>query len=216
MTPEQFIDHIDASIARAIRGESKVTPEILNIRGFSTATMRHLYNNLASKVKGFMEVGAYAGGVLVSAAHGNTETNVIGWENESQDFGAPTVFKELTENIQLAEPAPKLISGDFFNFDDKKSIKSLYGTMDIVIYDGEHSYESQRDAVVELRKYTAPLALLCVDDASWEPVSKGTQDGLELISDTHFVVKEWKLRGDKPNDDDVWHNGVDLYLLQKK
>ncbi|HEY6435054.1 MAG TPA: hypothetical protein VIY47_00565, partial [Ignavibacteriaceae bacterium] len=57
------VEHIEKSIADALAGKSSLTEDILNIRGFSPATIRRLFNNLCdtgSPVT-YLEVGLFCG-----------------------------------------------------------------------------------------------------------------------------------------------------------
>lgn len=207
-------EHIDISIEKALRGESNIDKDILSIRGFSTPTMRHLFNNLCN-IDGcnYLEVGLYCGATFCSSF--NKDTISVGIEDFSQDFGVDTVKNELLSNIESNKSkskSVKLIEGDCFS----DSILNENFKFNILFWDGEHSFDNQKKAVSHFLNYMDDTFILIIDDFSWEQVSKGTLDGLKSISDKINIINGRKIFGDRFNDDHVWHNGLYIALITKK
>jgi len=52
--------HIEQSIQKALAGQSNLTESELAVGGFSTPTMRHLFNNLCDIDGTYLEVGLWS------------------------------------------------------------------------------------------------------------------------------------------------------------
>lgn len=206
--------HIERSIRKALSGESNLTESQLSVRGFSTPTMRHLFNNICNfKNAKYLEVGLYCGGTFCSSF--NKDTISVGIEDFSQDFGVETVEPELKKNIQDnldKAKAIKLIEGDCF----MKDILNEKYKFDVLFYDAEHSEENQAKALPFFLDKMADKFIYIIDDTNWPQVSAGVKTGIESLGDKIEIEHEWNLVGKSLNDDPIWHNGVKIYLIRKK
>lgn len=207
-------EHIQQSIDNALIGKSNLTDSELSIRGFSTATMRHLFNNLCSIKKGnYLEIGLYCGATFCSSF--NKDTISVGIENFSQDFGINTVELELKGNMSKFLPnakAVKIIDADCFS---ENAVDHKH-KFDIYFFDGEHSEESQAKSLPHFIDKMNDTFAYIVDDTNWSQVSAGTKRGIQSLGDAIEIVYEWNLVGSKMNDDPIWHNGVKIFLINKK
>lgn len=214
MNTQEWISHVEDSIHKALRGESKLDEFVLGIKGFSTPTMRHLFNNLASKAQRYLEVGLYAGGTACAALYKNKDLNSFLFENQSQSFGNDTVFDELQENIIKVQPhagTMNVLWEDFFEWSEDLESNAL--SCDMIFYDGEHSAENQRRAVFECSRHSDKTFILIVDDFSWNTVGEPTK---QAISEAGLnCLKSWELYGATKNDDSIWHNGLGIFLLER-
>ncbi len=206
--------HIDLSIQRALEGQSNLSQSQLEVRGFSTPTIRRLINHICNIEGGgtYLEVGLFCGGTFVSSFNPNTVS--IGIENYAQDFSVPTVKEELEKNIDNhVDRAKEVIVHleDCFKID----LSLLPNNIDIIFYDGVHDFESQRRALPHFFDKMADVFLFLVDDTTWQEVARGTEAGLSEMSNRFIIEGYWPLRGLLSNDDPIWHNGVNLYLLRK-
>jgi hypothetical protein len=213
MTPETFIAHVEQSIARALRGESALNKEVLEIKGFATATMRHLFNNLCHLPKPnsvYTEVGIFCGATFCAAINNNPTLMALGFEDFSQDFGGEKIKEQLYANVKRFETGKRfaIIEQDFF-----KAI--MPAGVDIFYYDGHHDLEFQRKALPHIFNSLAPVFLFIVDDFSWESVSKGTQGGFAELVGRLKIEKTWVLTGEQKSDDKTWWNGVFLAVCSK-
>lgn len=209
------IEHIEQSIQKALRGESNLTEEELSIRGFSTPTMRHLWNNLCNTGSQltYLEAGLYCGATFCSSFNENTVS--IGIEDFSQDFSVSTVKEELASNcirFALRSKEHHVIPEDCFAMDKGK----LPDNIDIFFYDGNHSEEYQAKALPHFFDKMADRFIFIVDDFNWPEVFNGTSKGLNQLADKIIVERVWALRGYNLQDDPAWHNGLCIYLIKKK
>ena len=208
--------HIEDSIQNALEGKSNLTPEILAVRGFSTPTIRHLFNNLCNIENGnYLEIGLFCGATFCSSFNANTVS--IGIENHSQDFSAgfDIVKKELEENFNKFSERAK--DAHIF-YEDCFEIKKLdYPfAFDIYFFDGFHSFETQAKALPHFLDNMADRFIWIVDDFNWDYVAAGTNAALEELKDKIEIEKAWVLRGHYLQNDPIWHNGAVIYLINKK
>lgn len=208
------IEHVETSIQKALKGESNLTERQLAVGGFSTKTMRHLWNNLCNIENGtYLEVGVWMGGTFIASF--NKDLVSIGIENFAQDFGVVGVKdileKNLEENTGIAKEI-HLHYEDCFKID--KSI--LPDNIDIYFFDGKHDYDCQAQALPYFFDKMADTFLFIVDDWAWKPVFEGTNFGFNELKDRMQIIQHWPLRGYNLENDPVFHNGVALFLINKK
>lgn len=222
MNKEEWVSHVDQSIEKALKGESNLTEETLKPRGFSPATMRHLFNNLCNIKESdpvmYLEVGLYCGATFCASFNENTIS--VGIENFSQDFGVPSVKEELYANIEMAKTVlhphlVRVIDMDCFSTNHLDG-EPPTGNFDIFFFDGEHSLESQAKALPHFFGNMGKLFLFIVDDWHWPQVENGTRDSFSTLADKMDIEKEWIIKAERPSDDPIWHNGVGIFLISKK
>lgn len=211
MTPE----HIELSIKRAMEGQSNLSQAQLDVRGFSTPTIRRLFSNLCNLESGtYLEVGLYCGGTFVSAF--NPGMTCIGIEDHSQDFSAgfDTVKKELQDNIDAFADRAKEVHvhyADCFKMD----LSVLPNSIDIFMYDGEHGFENQSKALPHFFDKMAETFIYLCDDYNWKEPFDGTNAALEKLAGRIKVEHCIVLRGYHLHDDPIWHNGLAIFIIKK-
>lgn len=216
MNIDDYRKHVDQSIARALNHDSSIDESVLSLTGFSTGVMRRLVSNLShlpTENPVYLEIGLFAGASFCSAMSNNPRLTAIGIDNFSQDFGRPEVRAELTVNFDRYSPACReasLRDADCFSFDPK-----TLPAVDVFFFDGEHSQDSQTRALPYYLDAMAPLFIFMVDDANWIPVSEGTRISFQQLRKKVRIEHHRHLSGAQPNDDPIWHNGVDVYVCSK-
>lgn len=208
-------EHIDDSIARALRGESHLDPAVLDILGFATPTMRHMFNNLCS-LEGlrYLEVGVYCGATLCAACS-NNKIMALGIDNFSQAWhGGRNVRAEFENNVRrFCHPVmTAFLQADCFAQPPGLNPNS---PVDIFYFDGDHTREAQARALSHFFDALADTFLFIVDDYNWPDVSLGTADGFAVIGAKAFIARDWKLKGEQGQDDPIFHNGIALFLCRK-
>lgn len=208
-------DHIQQSIDNALAGKSNLTDDMFGIRGFSTPTIRSLFNNLCNTEEqiNYLEIGLFCGATFCSSFNKNCTS--IGIENHSQDFSAgfETVKQELIENVSCyANRAKdvKIYYDDCFEID-----KSVLPKIDIYSFDGFHSFETQSKALPEFLNCMNDKFIFLVDDLTWNYVHDGTAAGFSVLKNKIEIEKSWVL-GYGYQDSPVWHNGIGVFLINKK
>lgn len=213
---EAWKAHIEDSIAKALRHESYIDKEILEIRGFSTGVMRRLISNLCRFEKEnltYLEVGLYGGATLCAAFNNNSKLIGCGVEDYSQKFEDEGIFEHLKQNLEKFVPHEQ---AQIFNVDFFKKVPASSRPVDIFFYDGEHSYESQYKALPHALPVLANEFVFIVDDYDWKDVWSSTGNVLaEMDAEGKIsVVESWELTDDIP-DGPNWHNGVAIFLCKK-
>ncbi len=209
------VEHVQKSIDNAIALKSNLTPEILSVQGFSTPTIRHLFNNLCNIHGTYLEIGLFCGASFTSSFNANCVS--IGIEDHSQDFSAgfEEVKKQLKDNVvQFKDRAKeaKVHYTDCFTIDQSL----IPDNIDIYSYDAEHSLESTAKSLPCFLDKMADKFCLILDDINWQMVSDGIDIALTELKDKIEIEKVWVLRGYNLQNDSVWHNGVKVYLINKK
>lgn len=201
------IEQIQDAIARADRKESKLPEEVFQIGGYTSDRVRCLLNNLGAISSNYLEIGLHRASTFVAA---NFDNNLISYAIDNfSELEDGTVEKECSDNLKKFN-----INCMFFNQDCFTVDRSQINDIDFYLYDGNHSYESQKQALTYFIDCMADEFVLVVDDYNWEDVQKGTRDGIKEIGAE--VLFEVHL--DKPGLDpaDGWWNGIYLALLKKK
>lgn len=209
---KEIISHIDTSIANAINNKSKLNDDILNLTGFSGRKTRHLYNNLCDIENiNYLEIGTYLGSTLISSAYGN-KLSAIGVDNWSE-FDGPK--EKCIDNIKKYIDEYKLIEKNFFELNTSDIAAN---SIDIYLYDGSHTYDSQFAAITHCEKFLKEISLILIDDfrddGNWAGVIKGTYDGLQHstlnIEYQHIIRSKQEENGHN----DFW-NGCGIFLCSK-
>lgn len=207
MTAAEMISHIEDSIAKALRGESFLDPSVLDIKGFATATQRHLVSNLAHLPKAdpcYLEVGLYAGATFCAAMSNNPDLNAFGIEDWSQDFGDKTIKAQFGKALQqhasvqqhldmLKGRAICVIEEDCFAMNNAIFKEAV----DLYYYDGSHDQSAQAKALPHFIDQMADVFIFLIDDYAWEPVREGTIDGFNALKGRVFIEHAWVLRDRK-------------------
>lgn len=209
MTADELIARVNDSIIRALRGESVLDQQVLDIKGFSTGIQRRLVSNLAHGLN-YLEVGVHTGSSFCAAANNNPKGICVGIENWSQDFSYGDVKSQFESNLQwTGNKAPTVIAErDCFG-----ELPACY-PIDVFYFDGEHSTESHRKALAHFLPVLAPDFIYMVDDFDWGDVALGVEQGFTDCAKHVTVQQRWHLT-DGRQDGPKWHNGVLLAVVSK-
>lgn len=208
---QSLVMHVQKSIEKAEHGESKLTKDILDLDGYSSAKVRHFLNGLCSLQGGsYLEIGVWKGSTFVSALYGN-ENNLqqaVAIDNWSQFSGPRQTFLNNTKKF-LQKNRFCFYEGDCF----KVNFEVFKQPINIYFYDGEHSVTSQKLALVYYEKALDNTFILVVDDYNWIEAQQGTQQGIkdlgfEIVFET---VLPARYNGDREN----WWNGLYVAVLSK-
>jgi hypothetical protein len=212
----QYVKHCATSLLNAYANKSKLTDEIISMEGMTGSKTRHFYNNLldCGFLKTYLEVGSWKGSSFVSAMYGN---NIEGYSiDDWSEFGGPKEEFHNAIGRHLKGRRYAIFDEDCFAFDTAK-LKPI----DIYLYDGNHSYESQKKAITHYYDALNELFILVVDDYNWHDVQNGTKDGLDEVGAE--VVWEHKIKYNEDNqhtERDTAHrefwNGMYVAVCAKK
>lgn len=208
--PVPLVAHARASILRAERNESGLTPEILDLEGMTSPKVRHLLNNLAAFTEcNYLEIGTWKGSSILSASFGNPGrfTAVDNFSQFTQKSGDPR------EALHCA--AKRFSDRCHFSLHERDCwempLEILPPGINVFFYDGDHSAASQRQSLLRFSPLFADAAVLVVDDWNWEGVREGTAQGLQAIG--HRPCFEWHALTERHGDMQGWWNGIYVAVL---
>lgn len=199
--------NIEKCIDNAIKGISKLHPDILSIEGMSSAMNRHLLNNLGGNLNGFnyLEIGVHQGSTFVSSLYGNDVIQAWAIDNWSEFQNQRGYFEG---NCQRFNIPYKFIEADCFSVNSRE-----IDNIGFYLYDGNHWAEQTAKGLSYFYDSFLDEFLYVVDDFDWE----GVQQGVELgIKQCNFNVKYYNyLESNIGNNAEGWWNGLGIFILQK-
>ena len=207
-----LVEIVEQAIDSANRNESKLSPEVLRVRGHGTVRMSHFINALCGLIPDcrYLEFGTFAGRSLAAAAYKNVGTyrgvDKFQWTGSSITFANTAALKStLAASLALCVGSNVgAIESDFRLF------KPELDAYDVFFYDADHGYEATRDGILQMSPWLRP-GVVIVDDylthGKSELVKKGT---LEAVAKS-TVVKQWVLSGAQG-----WHTGLYVAVIDSK
>jgi hypothetical protein len=160
----------------------------------------------------YLEIGTYMGSTLISAMYQN-DIRGIAVDNWSE-FTGPKNKCIANINRYIDTNKFKLIEKNFLDLDN---IDIPY-PIDVYLYDGDHSYEAHKKAIINIEKFLSPLSIILIDDfrsdQNWIRVINGTMEGfneskLNIIYHKH-IISQYEIGGRE----NYW-NGCGIFLCQK-
>jgi hypothetical protein len=203
----QFINHVKSVLRDAEMNTSLISSDIINIEGMTGTKTRHFYNNLLRMPDArYLEIGSWKGSSVCSAMYKNNAT-VICIDNWST-FGGPK--KEFMANLNKYKGNNNVtfIEQDCFKVDI-----SALPKFNIYMFDGEHTYDEQYNALTYYYNCLDDIFIFVVDDWNYGRVRQGTRDAISKLNLKNLYEKEifTEYNGVK----DGWWNGMAVYVLQK-
>jgi len=208
------IDQIEEAIEKAMRRESKLTKEALEVPSMTSLNIRHLLNNLGAISKNYLECGVHLAGHFCSVIFNNKNlTEAVAIDNYSEFNKDGVTKQEALKNIEQFRPEGtmcKLVEDDCFK------VKHLpFGIFDLYNYDAQHTESSQQRAVSHFLPNLTKEFIMVVDDWGFDGVERGTRNGiklsgLEVLFERILVTPA----GLEPNEH--FHNNFALFLLKQK
>ncbi len=207
-TVENLKTIVEESISKAERLESKLPPEIFNLRGFSTPKIRHLLNNLCSYGNcRYLEIGVWAGSTLLPALWKNgVRSQAI--DNYSQfgpqeaGFDAQKMALELLTKHKEEIGRQGIWGGDCLKLPDE-----VIKPANVFLYDGAHDEETTYKAIVKYGKRCARPFILLVDDIELE--GSFAWAGAQKAFNDFTIHKAWELK--RANG---YHEGIGVFVVE--
>src|SRR5688572_170592 len=215
MTVQQLIAHVEKSLELAKQKKSKCDVETLQIKGFSTHTMRHFFNNLCSgPVKTYLECGAFFGASACAAMCGNKQLTSYIIEDFSQNFSEEGARDSLLASLQAVKSKTGNLVFIEKNCYEVPVRETFSVPVNAMFFDAEHSFPSKAKALPYVFAALSDVSLFIVDDWAWPDPSKATRGSFSLMKDRVKVEREWILSDGGP-DGPVWHNDLAVFILRK-
>jgi len=214
-TADDWIAHVTTAFEKAERCESKLSDEVLSLKGMCGRFTRHFYNNICDFENcRYLEIGSWTGASLCSAMFQN-HIIAVSIDNWSQ-FGGPK--EKYFENVSKYKGACNLstLEQDCFNTD-----KETLGTFNVYLYDGSHSWEDQYNALVQYYDNLEDLAVIIIDDWNWKDTQFGTRKAirdlhLPIVLEKEILLEEKDLQGmPRHTGKETWWNGIYVMIIDK-
>ena len=204
----KLVNHVLSCLEKTDNLESNLTEEVLNMEGMSGKKTRHFYNNLCSLEKArYLEIGSWKGSSTCSALCNNKLTCLC-IDNWSE-FGGPK--EEFLENFNKFKGTndAQFLERNCWNIET-----SSIGRFNIYMYDGDHSEQSQYDALVRYYQALDDEFIFLVDDWNFNDVKVGTFRAMVDLKLNILFEKQINTESDDPKND--WHNGIGIFVLEKE
>lgn len=238
----------DQSVYEYIAREKDFLKPAVKMINFCTQVQQVFINELLrgyfevnNRKINYMEIGLYYGASLVSGISKNFDcfnkivaNDFFEWHDNSIDKFIKSFFKalnkiegkqysfendgflyKLNEDLDL-----NLVKGDCW--EKKDDILNIWGEdkVDIYYYDGDHSHQAQKDAIVKFLPCYAEEFIYMADDYTNKDVQNGTKEGIEyLIKNGYELLYEintmdrWE---GHIHSKDGWGDGWYISYLKKK
>lgn len=205
---QTLISVCQKAITDGDRGLYTCPDSVITMDGMSSKKCRCFLNSIGRNFIKYIEVGTWKGSTLFSAAN-PMMNELVSIDNWSEFNGPKADFQANCELYKDLLPANfKVIEKDFREVTELK-----LDNYDCLFYDGNHTEQSQRDAICYLNKFMTGSFIYMVDDYAWPEVKAGTQRG---IKDAGLeVVWEHELQSKTFNDPDNYWNGILVSVLRK-
>ena len=188
------------------------------VEGLTSLRMQKLIKQLAEKSTNYLEVGSFLGATAVSALSSNNLKHayfVDHWKENIQpqkdDIELPLTSKEkFIENVKRYKGSTecKVYDSDMYLVDTDQ-IKDI----DFFMYDGPHDRLNTKDAVRYFSDCLSETSIILFDDANWDGVVEGAQQGLEAAGMEILYEKIWLNDEEDPN---AWWNGFYIVVAKKR
>lgn len=195
--------------------DNDVKPEI-GIKGLTSRRMQNLLTEVGKISSKYLEVGSYLGatGAAVLRSDIKEAAFVDHWkehlqpDNDSKDIplNSKETFIENIKKYKNGRPL-KVFDSSMLSV-DKSELKDI----DFFFYDGAHDKESTADAVRYYASCLADEAIIMFDDANFEGVVDGAEEG---ISKSNLEILYKKIWLNKQESTDDWWNGFYIAVVRK-
>jgi len=211
--------HISEKVIKVVKTlafhDNFVRPEI-EIEGLTSKRMQNLLTEIADNSTKYLEVGSFLGSTACSVLRSGTieeATFVDHWKEDIQPASGELLPKtnkqEFIENIRKYknERPLKVFDCDMLSV-DKSDLKDI----DFFFYDGAHDFESTSNAIRYYSSCLAEEAIILIDDANWEGVVAGAEDGIAKAGLETLFKKIWL---NNQESKEQWWNGFFIAVVKK-
>jgi len=188
-----------------------------NIPGLTSNKVQKFLNSICDQANSYLEIGSYLGATSVAALDGNTLNAyfVDMWSEHIQT--ARDDLDELPENNKetfinnvkkyKGNNSINVFDSDLFNVDISE-MKDI----EVFFYDGPHDFETTSKAVQYYASIFAKEAILIFDDANFDGVVHGANDGLSKAG-LNIKYKRILLTDQMENEKELW-NGLYIVIIE--
>lgn len=184
------------------------------IEGLTSDRVKSLLNLLGKESTRYLEVGVLNGASFCSAIENNNLTcfAVDNWKEYTQP---------MTENDHLVSSKDTFINNakqykgsnsiKIFDCEFSKVDKTQIDYIDFMFYDADHSADAIKHAIMYFADKFAPNTVLVFDDANWDGVVSGVDQGLQVIN--RKIAYSKIILNDQESSKDWW-NGLYIVVIE--
>lgn len=208
--PNKYADLVAKELVDSVNYDLK-----LDIPGLTSNRVQKLLNRLAAHCNNYLEIGSYLGATACAVLKDNNISChfVDNWKEEVYPMNhekTPENDKNVfMENIKKYAKSNKIFvhKKDMFQVDT-----TTINQIDLFFYDGPHDHESTYGIIQYYKNCFSDTAILIFDDANWEGVVSGAQEG---IIESGLNVIYSKLMLNDIEDERNWWNGLYIVVVTK-
>ena len=188
-----------------------------NIPGLTSMRVQTLLNSIAKGVGTYLEVGSYLGATGCAVLENNVlNANFV--DNWNQDLQPNSNTLQLDTNnkqkfLENIEKYKGMSNVQVFDCDMFATpIEMLHNQIQMFFYDGPHDRQTTKQAVQYFWSTFTDEAVLIFDDANWEGVIDGVNEGIADMNGT-IVYKKAILNAEESSSE--WWNGIYIAVVKK-
>lgn len=209
--PNKYVDLVAKELVDSVNKDIDI-----NVAGLTSPRVQSLLNSLAKGCDTYLEVGSYLGATACAVLKDNKISAhfVDNWSDEkmspmTKDDTPKNTKEEFMSNI-------KKYSGSNYvnvhNFDMLEVDRSTISGVDLFFYDGPHEHEAVSLALQYYKECLADTAIIIFDDANWDGVVSGAQEGI-VKSNLNIIYSKMMLNDIE--DEGNWWNGLYIVVVTK-
>lgn len=187
-----------------------------SVDGITSNRTRQLLNLLGKISTSYLEIGVLNGGTFCAALENNKMNcyAVDHWQENTQAAnGSTNIISSKQTFIENAkrfkgENKIRVFDSNFLSVD-----KSQIDYVDLMFYDADHSHEMTSLVVKYFADKFTDEAILIFDDANFEGVVSGANEG---IKESGLEIIYHKLILNEIEDPDQWWNGLYITIVRRK
>ncbi len=193
-------------------------PKINNkIPGLTSMRVQTLLNSIAKGVGSYLEVGSYLGATACAVLQNNNLNAyfIDSWKQDLQPNSDNSVLssndkEKFIENIEKYKGSSQvqLFDCDLF----EAPVEMLHNQIQMFFYDGPHDKETTKQAVQYFWSTFKNEAVLIFDDANWEGVIEGANEGIRDMQGQAVYKKTILNSEESPSE---WWNGLYIVVIKK-
>ncbi len=193
-------------------------PKINNkIPGLTSIRVQTLLNSIAKGVGSYLEVGSYLGATACAVLQNNTLTAyfVDNWSQNLQPNSDNSILVENNKGkfLENLEKYKGLSNVNLFDCDIFETpTEMINNQIQMFFYDGPHDYESTKQVVQYFWSTFKNESVLIFDDANWEGVIDGANDGIADMQGQIVYKKAILNSEENPSE---WWNGIYIAVIKK-
>lgn len=211
------VEAITDIVVDAIVDSVNVGPLYIDIPGLTSPRVQQLINTLTKNVETYLEVGSLLGATAAAAAKNPIKLYCVDdWKNniyaakddkEALPNNSKQVFIENMKFFKHPDAKIEVFDCDLFEVD-----KTNIDPIDVFFYDGPHDPETTARAVEYYADVLGDAAILIFDDANFDGVVAGAQQG---IANAGLTVHLDRIMLNDMESETLWWNGLYIVLVEK-